>query len=377
MISFIQRELFRDIKPNNILLFPDETIRLCDFGLSRSTKGLISENIDFDKFIRTHTEIDVSSESSNSGKQPNGLFPKTSNIPITFSMNVQNMQQLLMQEECPLELMSENSINNMKFYKTELISGNFNSGPKISFSNINKKIIHDLKIESRSQLQRNAIGITGIIKRELTGHIGTRWYRAPEVILMEKLYTASIDIWSLGCVFAELLMMNVKDPPEDFRQPLFPGHSCFPLSPNIYSKRKVAKLPSSPRDQMNLILKTIGKPPQDELNFITDTKAREYLSGFENYMGQGWKNVLFCKDPDAIDLLEKMLKFNPFSLISAKEILRHKYFKELNPKQNIIMLPQETNSEIELVSDSFDCKDLDIYIEKVLKKILEKIPGNN
>jgi mitogen-activated protein kinase 1/3 len=42
------------------------------------------------------------------------------------------------------------------------------------------------------------------IKRELTGHVVTRWYRAPEVILLEKDYTTKIDIWSIGCIFAEL-----------------------------------------------------------------------------------------------------------------------------------------------------------------------------
>jgi len=42
------------------------------------------------------------------------------------------------------------------------------------------------------------------IKRELTGHVVTRWYRAPEVIMLEKEYTGCIDIWSIGCISAEL-----------------------------------------------------------------------------------------------------------------------------------------------------------------------------
>ena len=43
-----------------------------------------------------------------------------------------------------------------------------------------------------------------LIKKELTSHVVTRWYRAPEVILLEKDYTAAIDVWSVGCIFAEL-----------------------------------------------------------------------------------------------------------------------------------------------------------------------------
>lgn len=70
------------------------------------------------------------------------------------------------------------------------------------------------------------------VKRELTGHVVTRWYRAPELILLEKDYTASIDVWSVGCIFGELLNMIKENAPTFLdRSPLFPGSSCFPLSP--------------------------------------------------------------------------------------------------------------------------------------------------
>ena len=62
------------------------------------------------------------------------------------------------------------------------------------------------------------------MKRELTGHVVTRWYRAPEIILLEKDYGPAIDIWSVGCIFAELLSM-MKESAATYleRQPLFPG----------------------------------------------------------------------------------------------------------------------------------------------------------
>ena len=70
------------------------------------------------------------------------------------------------------------------------------------------------------------------MKRELTGHVVTRWYRAPEIILLEKDYGPGIDIWAVGCIFAELLgMMRENAPTFMDRTPLFPGKSCFPLSP--------------------------------------------------------------------------------------------------------------------------------------------------
>ena len=63
-----------------------------------------------------------------------------------------------------------------------------------------------------------------VMSKNLTKHVVTRWYRAPEVILMNKMYSYSIDIWSVGCIFAELLtMMESNYANWTDRQPLFPG----------------------------------------------------------------------------------------------------------------------------------------------------------
>jgi mitogen-activated protein kinase 1/3 len=74
------------------------------------------------------------------------------------------------------------------------------------------------------------------MQKHLTSHVVTRWYRAPELILIEKNYDSKIDVWSLGCIFAELLQgmkefsANIYD-----RLPFFPGQSCFPLSPDPHA----------------------------------------------------------------------------------------------------------------------------------------------
>jgi len=75
------------------------------------------------------------------------------------------------------------------------------------------------------------------LSKELTQHVVTRWYRAPEVILMNEFYSYSIDIWSVGCIFAELLSMMADNFADPFsRVPLFPGKSCYPLSPGTAKK---------------------------------------------------------------------------------------------------------------------------------------------
>ncbi|ETN98046.1 mitogen-activated protein kinase, partial [Reticulomyxa filosa] len=70
-------------------------------------------------------------------------------------------------------------------------------------------------------------------KKNLTRHVVTRWYRAPEVMLfsLSREYLKAIDLWSVGCILAELFMMS-RDNCSDHKQrgALFPGHSCFPLS---------------------------------------------------------------------------------------------------------------------------------------------------
>jgi mitogen-activated protein kinase 1/3 len=82
------------------------------------------------------------------------------------------------------------------------------------------------RLQDTKELRKN-------MKRNLTGHVVTRWYRAPELILLEKDYGTAVDMWSVGCIFAELLGM-MKESFSTFleRKPLFPGNSCFPLSPD-------------------------------------------------------------------------------------------------------------------------------------------------
>jgi serine/threonine protein kinase len=87
------------------------------------------------------------------------------------------------------------------------------------------------------------------MKRELSRHVVTRWYRAPEIILLQKDYGPAIDTWSIGCIFAELLN-TMKENAATFeeRKPLFPGTSCYPLSPADKESNKVKILDSKSSD---------------------------------------------------------------------------------------------------------------------------------
>ena len=120
------------------------------------------------------------------------------------------------------------------------------------------------------------------LSKNLTKHVVTRWYRAPEVILMNEYYSYSIDMWSVGCIFAELLSMMKENFP-DFvsRVPLFPGKSCYPLSPGTAAVNQTgaAKEEREKNDQLDIIFDVIGTPSPDEQieEFLESQKSIDYV----------------------------------------------------------------------------------------------------
>lgn len=96
----------------------------------------------------------------------------------------------------------------------------------------------------------------------MSNHIGSRWYRAPEICLLEKQYDSASDIWSLGCTIAELVrgvtFSQNFSPETKFStrlMALFPGDSCYPISPK-YTQADQKDI-VSPADQLILILKEL------------------------------------------------------------------------------------------------------------------------
>ncbi|KAJ8402573.1 hypothetical protein AAFF_G00366560 [Aldrovandia affinis] len=132
----------------------------------------------------------------------------------------------------------------------------------------------------------------------LTEYVATRWYRAPEIMLNSKGYTKSIDIWSVGCILAEMLS----------NRPIFPGKHYL--------------------DQLNHILGILGSPSQEDLNCIINTKARNYLQALPQKLKNSWKTLYPNADSKALDLLDRMLTFNPIKRITVEEALAHPYLEQ-------------------------------------------------
>lgn len=156
----------------------------------------------------------------------------------------------------------------------------------------------------------------------MTEYVVTRWYRAPELLLCCDNYGTSIDVWSVGCIFAELLG----------RQPIFPGTECL--------------------NQLKLIVKVLGTINEEDLEFIDNSKARHYISTLPYSHGIQLSNLYPNADPMAIDLLQKMLVFDPSKRISVTEALEHPYMAPLyDPNAN---LPAEVPIDLDIDEDVDD-----------------------
>ncbi|KAK4482904.1 hypothetical protein RD792_010077, partial [Penstemon davidsonii] len=133
-----------------------------------------------------------------------------------------------------------------------------------------------------------------------TDYVATRWYRAPELCgsFFSK-YTPAIDIWSIGCIFAELLT----------GKPLFPGKNVV--------------------HQLDLMTDLLGTPPPETIARIRNEKARRYLSSMRKKKQIPLSLKFPNADPLALRLLERMLAFDPKDRPSAEEALADPYFRNL------------------------------------------------
>eukprot|EP00798_Chlamydomonas_sp_ICE-L_P010707 gene10707-12408_t len=132
-----------------------------------------------------------------------------------------------------------------------------------------------------------------------TDYVATRWYRAPELCgVFYGHYSQAVDVWSMGCIFAEILL----------GRPLFPGRDA--------------------ESQLQLITDLVGKPDVETIRLVSNAKARNWLQMMPNKPSR-WESRFPGVDPDAVALLKEMLAFNPSMRTTAEEALAHPYFQQL------------------------------------------------
>lgn len=175
----------------------------------------------------------------------------------------------------------------------------------------------------------------------MTEYVATRWYRAPEIMLTFQEYTTAIDVWLVGCILAEMLS----------GRPLFPGRDYH--------------------NQLWLIMEVLGTPNSEDYYNIKSKRAREYI-----------RLLPFCKkvpfaelfaqipgiNPNALDLLEQLLAFNPAKRITVESALQHPYlllYHDPNDEPTCDAIPEDFFD--------FDKKKDHLLIEELKRMLYEEI----
>uniref|UniRef100_H3G9A3 Cyclin-dependent kinase 2 homolog n=1 Tax=Phytophthora ramorum TaxID=164328 RepID=H3G9A3_PHYRM len=139
--------------------------------------------------------------------------------------------------------------------------------------------------------------------KKYTHEVVTLWYRAPEILLGQEVYSPPVDIWSVGVIFAEMVS----------KKPLFPGDSEIDQLYRIFRR-----------------LAAFGTP--NESTWPGVTKLRDYAPTFPKWRKKDMRELFPQLDEAGLNLLESMLHYDPSARISAKVALRHPYFDDVESK---------------------------------------------
>uniref|UniRef100_A0A8C7Z1D8 mitogen-activated protein kinase n=1 Tax=Oryzias sinensis TaxID=183150 RepID=A0A8C7Z1D8_9TELE len=172
----------------------------------------------------------------------------------------------------------------------------------------------NLAVNEDCELKILDFGLARHTDDEMTGYVATRWYRAPEIMLNWMHYNMTVDIWSVGCIMAELLT----------------GRTLFPGTDHI--------------DQLKLIMMLVGTPGPELLMKISS----EPVSVRKRPLWRCFPALA----PVSVDLLEKMLVLDTDKRITASEALAHPYFAQYHDPDD--------EPEAEPYDQSFESRELEI-----------------
>jgi len=153
----------------------------------------------------------------------------------------------------------------------------------------------------------------------LTDYVATRWYRAPEILLGSTKYTKGVDMWSIGCILGELLG----------GKPMFPGTSTM--------------------NQLDRIIEVTGRPTAEDIEAIRSPFAATMLESLPPSNPRSLADMYPNASGEALELLRKLLQFNPNKRITADEALCHPFVSQFHNASDepvcdrIIRIPIDDN----------------------------------
>lgn len=142
----------------------------------------------------------------------------------------------------------------------------------------------------------------------LTDYVATRWYRSPEILLGSTRYTKAVDMWSIGCILGELVG----------GKPMFPGDSTI--------------------NQLEKVIEVTGFPSKADMEAIHSKYTASMLENVTVHERKSLRSLYPSATPEALDLLGKLLHFNPQKRISSAEALRHPFLRQFSkPEEELTM----------------------------------------
>ncbi|XP_071118914.1 extracellular signal-regulated kinase 2-like [Haliotis cracherodii] len=172
----------------------------------------------------------------------------------------------------------------------------------------------------------------------LTEYVATRWYRAPEILLASHRYTKGVDMWSLGCILGEMLI----------NKPLFPGSSTI--------------------NQIERIMASIPAPSRGDIESIKSAYGSSVLEKAAMRPKRRLEDMLPESPPEAIDLVRRLLHFNPDKRITADEAVRHPYVERFHNTSEELSLSYDV---VPPLSDDVQ-RSVDEYRSMLYEMIMQK-----